>query len=240
LLLNHTALLSLGHDECWSYLERVAVEKAAQAGVNIVFFGASAQLRHVRLQASPLGPMREEVDYRNSSADPLDGTGQPMEVTGNTWADAPSSWSEVPFVGEQYSGYIRPGEKPVPLVVGDSSSWLYAGTGLRTGQELPGLLFSDFDQADPGDGPVNEEILAHSPMSLGEVQTNVDRPASDVAYWTDSKSGAGVFDTGTCAWIPDLGTSPYVGEMTFNLLAVFGAGPVGRSHPSAGNWKSMY
>lgn len=240
MLLQHDVLLSLGHDECWSYGERVAAEKAEQAGVNMVFFGASAMLRHVRLQASPLGAMREEVDYRDSAADPLDGTGQPLEVTGNTWSDPPSSWSEVPFIGEQYTGYVRPNDKPVPYVVGESSSWLYTGTGLQTGQDIPGLLVSDFDQVQPGVSPPDEEILAHSPMPIREVQTNVRTPAADTGYWTDPKSNAGVFDTGTVTWIPDMQLSPYVAQMTTNLLAVFGQGPVGLSHPSVANWHQIY
>ena len=86
LLLQHHALLSLGHDECWSYGERVAAQDAVAHGVNIVFFGASPVLRHVRLQASPLGPNREEVDYRDSGQDPLDGRISPLQVTGNTWS----------------------------------------------------------------------------------------------------------------------------------------------------------
>jgi hypothetical protein len=240
MLLQHRALLSLGHDECWSYHERLAAQQAESAGVNVVFFGASAMLRHVRLEASPLGPRRQEVDYRDSAEDPMDRTGPAVEVTGNTWSDPPASWSEVPFVGEEYTGYVEPGQKAVPMVVLRAHSWLFAGTGLESGQSLPGLLVSDFDQVDPNQAPADEEILAHSPMPMREVQTNVRDPASDVAYWTDARSGAGVFDTGTVAWIPDLASSPVVAKMTTNLLAVFGAGPVGLHFASVGNSRQVY
>lgn len=239
-LLQHKAVLSLGHDECWSYLERQAAQAAEEKGVNMIFFGASAVLRHVRMQPSPLGPDREEVDYRDSAADPLDGTGHPLEVTGNTWSDPPASWSEVPFVGGNYTGYVRPGEKPVPYLVADGSSWLYAGTGLRTGSSVPGLLVSDFDQVEPGVSPSNIEVLAHSPMPRDEVQTNVDDPASDTTYYTDPQSDAGVFDSGTVSWIPDIGSSRPVQEMTANLLALFGTGPTGLTQPSVANWRSIY
>ena len=40
-LLRHRVLLTLGHDECWSLSERTAVVAAHDAGMNIVFFGAS-------------------------------------------------------------------------------------------------------------------------------------------------------------------------------------------------------
>jgi hypothetical protein len=239
-LLAHKAVLSLGHDECWSYHERVGAVTAERSGVNLVFFGASPVLRHVRLQASPLGSYREEIDYRNSASDPLDGVGDPLEVTGNTWQDAPASWSEVPFTGAEYTGYVRPGDTPVDMVVTDTSSWLFTGTGLSDGAHLPGLLASDFDQYQPGVSPQNVEIMGHSPMPLGEVQTNTYRPASDITYYSDSASGAGVFDTGTVAWIPDLGSSTALQQMTGNLLHLFGQGPAGRISPSVPNWADIY
>ena len=40
-------------------------------------------LRHVRTQPSPFGTDLELGDYRDSAADPLDGTGNPRQVTGN-------------------------------------------------------------------------------------------------------------------------------------------------------------
>ena len=240
MLLQHRAILSLGHDECWSYDERLAAVAAEQQGVNVIFFGASPMLRHVRMEDSPLGVGRQEVDYRDSAADPIDGTGQPRQVTGNTWSDAPADWSEVPFVGANYTGYVRPDDKPVPYRVYDGNSWLFAGTGLSTGSEIPGLLVSDFDQFEPGVSPDNVDILAHSPMPLSEVQTNVRRPASDTTYYSDPESGAGVFDTGTVTWIPDIASSPVVGQMTANLLALFGSGPAGHRARSVGNWKSLY
>lgn len=240
LLLDHRAFLSLGHDECWSYDERLAAVAAEAKGVNMVFFGASPILRHVRMQDSPLGPLREEIDYRNSPSDPLDLTGPARQVTGNTWSDPPADWSEVPFVGENYTGYLRPGYRPAPYVVADGSSWLFAGTGLSTGSEVPGLLLSDFDQVEPGVSPANVQILAHSPMPRGEVQTNVSDPASDTSYYTDPHSLAGVFDTGTVSWIPDLSSSPVVGQMTANLLDLFGSGPAGATQPSVPNWKPIY
>lgn len=239
-ILRHRALLSLGHDECWSYEERVAAQTAESDGVNVIFFGASPVLRHVRMESSPLGPDRQEVDYRDSSADPLAATGPPREVTGNTWSDPPAAWSEVPFTGESYTGYVESGEPPVPYVVYDGSSWLFQGTGLTTGSKVPGLLTSDFDQVDPGLSPPNVQILAHSPMPRWETQTNVDDPASDTTYYTDPSSDAGVFDTGTVTWIPDLSSSALVNQMTGNLLALFGTGPTGRVQPSVPNWKSVY
>ena len=117
------------------------------AGVNIVFFAASPVLRHVRTQASSLGPDRELVDYRDSSADPLDGQGNPLQVTGNEWANPPSSWPEYDFVGDTYAGFLEPGLH-VGFRVADASAWIFAGTGLRDGEAVPGVVPSDLDEFD--------------------------------------------------------------------------------------------
>ena len=105
-LLKHKVLLSMGHDECWSLAERQAAVAAYNRGTNIVFFAASPVLRHVRTQASPFGPDRELIDYRDSAADPLDGHGNRLQVTGNEWSSPPSNWPEYDFVGDTYAGFL--------------------------------------------------------------------------------------------------------------------------------------
>jgi hypothetical protein len=247
LLLQHKVLLSLGHDESWSYNERQAAQTAQNAGMNIVFFGAASVLRHVRLQASPLGPDREEVDYRDSAEDPLNGQGNPMQVTGNTWSAPPSNWSEIGLVGEMYSGYITTGS--ANFVVADASSWIFKGTGLHNGSSLPGIITSDFDHVSPGPPtPGDLQVLGHSPIPLSEAYTNQGRwgadTYSDMTYYTDPTSDAGVLDTGDNNWINSLtpcsgGVPPCpaaaVAKITGNLLWLFGQGPAGHFLPSTNN-----
>jgi hypothetical protein len=244
-------LLSLGHDECWSLGERQAAVAAHDAGLNIVFFAASPVLRHVRTQASPLGPDREVVDYRNSQADPLDGHGNPLQVTGNTWASAPASWPEDAFVGESYAGFLEPG-RFTSLVVSDAAGWVFQGTGLHNGSVLPGVIGSDVDHYDVSLDPGNVQIFSHSPIAATMGQTDLGAFYSDMSYYTDPKTGAGVLDLGTNNWIPALtndhsgcgrGTSPCVSavlqQITGNIMRVFGAGPAGLTEPSIGNWRQV-
>jgi hypothetical protein len=244
--LHHKVLLSLGHDEAWSYNEREAAQTAEAHGVNVVFFGAAAVLRHVRLQSSLLGPDREEVDYRDSSEDPLNGQGNPNQVTGNTWSSPPTSWSEIPFVGENYSGYLT-GTNTVPFVVYDSSAWIFKGTGLTDGSQIPGVIASDIDHQSPGE-PANLQVLGHSPIPLPLIYTNQgtwgNQTYSDMTYYTDPQSHAGVLDTGTVNWIYSMRPCPTpvascpaltVQKITGNLLWLFGQGPAGVSTPSVGN-----
>jgi hypothetical protein len=249
-LLRHKVLLSLGHDECWSLDERQAAVAAYDHGVNIVFFAASPVLRHVRTQASPLGPDRELVDYRDSAADPLDGTGNPLQVTGNEWANPPSSWPEYDFVGDTYAGFLEPGLH-VGFTVADASAWVFAGTGLRNGQVVPGVVASDVDEFDLAYGqPADDQILGHSPIPANLGQTSIGAFFSDMTYYTNASTGAGVLDTGTNNWIPaldglsgcrpgDICEATMVQRITGNILRLFGQGPAARLRPSVPNWRQV-
>jgi hypothetical protein len=253
LLLQHRALVSLGHDEVWTYRERVAAQTALAHGVNMAFLSAAALVRHGRLQPSPLGANREEVDYRDGSEDPLNGHGNPLEVTGNTWSSPPASWPGSGFVGELYSGYTDPGALPVPFVVADASNWIFQGTGLHNGSSIPSAIDSDFDHAYPaGPMPANLQILAHSPVPLSVAYTNQGKwgpnTYSDMTYYTDPTSKGGVLDTGDNNWInamtpciPASAACPSgaISAMTGNVLRLFGQGPAGVTEPSVPNWQAV-
>jgi hypothetical protein len=248
LLLHHRALLSLDHDESWSYAERMAVENAVAHGVNVAYFGAAAMVRHVRLQASPLGADREEVDYRDAQEDPLNGVGNPMQVTGNTWESPPASWSPLAQIGEEYSGYLAPG-LTAPMVIADASSWIFQGTGLHDGSSLPGVIGSDFDHViDSSATPSDVDVLAHSPIALSQATVSGGgwdgETYSDMVYFTSPHGKAGVIDTGNNVWIGDLRacapatancSTPTVTKITNNILKLFGQGRAGILHPAVSN-----
>jgi hypothetical protein len=243
-LTDHRVLISTGHDEEWSLSMRNEAVNAADAGVNLVFFGASAILRKVRLQPSPLGPGRQMVNYRDPQEDPLYGRDD-ADVTQNQWAQPPASWSPSELLGANYIGFNN-GAVAAPLVDSDPSSWLFAGTGLHGGSTIPGVLSNDFQEYEPSAAePAGVEILAHSPV---EVQSH-GSAFVDTTYYTMPSSKAGVFDSGTTEWIPSLAAcpptqqdcpAPLMGQLTSNVLRVFGQGPVGLRDPSVANWQQFY
>jgi len=252
-LLRHKTLLSLGHDECWDLRERRAALAAERHGLNIAFFGASAILRHVRLQSSRLGPEREVVDYRDSGEDPLNGHGNPLDVTGNTWASPPANWPEDNFVGESYVGYREPNTRPVAFVVATAAAWIFAGTHAHNGTVVRNVIAADVDGFNPNAHPANLQILGHSPMPLTGSQVNGMRWGtvyySDMTFYTDPASNAGLFDSGTNNWIPALGPCPsgttacpaaFVRRVTANLLRRLGHGPAGATGPSRANWPHVH
>ncbi len=253
LLERHKAILSLAHDETWTASELTGLRRALAHGVNVAFFSAAAIVRHARLQASVLGPNREVVDYRDAAADPLAGKASPLAVTGNTWASPPTDIAVSAITGELYSGFVDPGAAPVPFVVYDAHAFVFKGTGLHDGTPIPGVIASDIDHVAPAyPMPADLQVLGHSPVPLSVAYTNQGEwngvTYSDMTYYTEPGSKAGVLDTGTVNWIDALspcapGTrrcaAPLVARITENVLALFGRGPAGRFVPSVPNWRRV-
>jgi hypothetical protein len=247
----HRALLTLGHDEYWSREMRTGAEQARDQGLNIAFFGANAVFRKIRFEASHLGPDRQEVDYKSAREDPMSGVNK-KDVTVD-WRLPPVSQPESSLIGNFYDC------NPVKadMVVGDPSAWVFAGTGLDTGDRLKNLVGPEYDRFDPS-GPRNVQIMARSPVNCRGKSSY-----SDMTYYS-APSGAGVWASGTNWWVSKLSEecSPLssttststtsttfpatpratrkaaicpkqaVIDMTENVLNLFGVGPAGRTHPS--------
>ena len=224
LIIRHRVLVSLGHDEYWSTGMRDAVTAARDHGVNLLFLGANAVYRHIRLEPSPLGPNRQEVNYRMAATDPLHGVDN-AEVTVQ-WRDPPVSRPENTLLGEMYEC------NPVntDFVVREPDAWVFAGTGLRAGAHLAHLVGSEYDHwsASAGGPPVDD--MARSPVVCrGRSST------SDFTYYV-AASGAGVIDTGTNLWVPSIleptQTGSVVAAVTLTMLREAGLGPLGLTHPA--------
>ena len=234
LLGQHKALLSLSHDEYWSRTMRDNARAGRDRGLNIAFFGANAIYRHIRFEPSGLGPDRHQVDYKVAREDPLFGT-ENKEVTSD-WRAFPVSEPESTLIGNFYEC------NPVKadMVVADDAAWVFAGTGLTSGDRLHQVVGSEYDRYDPTvPGPKNVQILTHSPL-----RCHGKASYSDMTYYT-APSGAGVLATGTNNWIVKMSedcppTATYTCpkdaliKVTTNVLNAFGVGPAGLAHPSTG------
>jgi hypothetical protein len=235
LLGNHRGLITLGHDEYWTRSMRAAATGGRDRGVNLAFLGANAVFRQIRLEASPLGPDRRVVDYKNADEDPL-AAGAKGLVTVN-WRDPPVNLPESSLIGQSFE--CNPAK--ANAVVVDASSWLLENTGAHDGDTLTGIVGPWYDRVNPAFPiPANLEVVMHSPVSCPSVGSSY----SDMTYYT-ATSGAGVFSTGTTTWVCELTASclqdprshPDVRilQITKNLLQAFAAGPAGQLHPSRPN-----
>lgn len=234
LLLNHKVFISGAHDEYWSKEMRDGVEAARDAGVNLIFMGANAAFRRIRLEPSLLGPYRHEVNYRDASEDPLAEV-DPERVT-TSWRDQPNPRPESSMIGNFYE--CNPVD--ADMVIGDASSWVFDGTGLENGDKVPHLVGNEYDRVTPEQPtPQNIQVLAHSPVVCRGV-----RSFSDVTYYS-AASGAGVFATGTFQIETHMGppcpddeiytVNCRIRKLMSNVLITFGNGPAGVERPSKNN-----
>ena len=234
----YKVIISLAHDEYYSLEMRQALEAARAAGVNLMFLGANAIFRRIRLEPSSAGqPNRSMVNYRRASADPWYGRGDDARVTAE-WRDEPGRNPESALIGNFYESNPCEGD----MVISDASSWVFAGTGLANGDRLRGLVGNEYDRVTPEQPtPENIQVLCHSPLVVRDRQT-----FADMTYYTHGGNGAGVWATGTLWWERHLGPlcagtddahtlECHVRRITANVLDVFARGPAGATHPSMSN-----
>lgn len=233
----HAAVVSLGHDEYYTTTMRAGLEAARDAGVNLAFLGANAVFRRIRLEPSPLGADRRQVNHRDAAEDPLTGVDD-ANVTTN-FREPPAADPESSLIGNMYE--CNPVE--ADMVVVDAGAWVFEGTNVVDGEVFPGIVGNEYDRVQPEwPTPDNVQVLAHSPVTCKGQASH-----ADMTYYS-ADSGAGVFATGTLWWIRDhllvdcrdewedpQSWQCKVQKVTANVLSTFAEGPAGRRHPSRSN-----
>jgi hypothetical protein len=223
-LLNHRGFLSVGHDEYWSKAMYDAAEAARDAGVNLAFFGANAIYWQIRFESSSRGvPNRVIVCYKDAHLDPV------SEAALKTvrWRQAPVSKPEQKLIGVQYTAQLANSQSHVPYRVINSSNWVYAGTGFKDGDQVPGLVGYEADRAfttiQPDAVSGTYAVLARSPLITTAGTTDFSNSSIYQA-----RSGAWVFGAGTIDWtwgLDDYGghrvTSAGIQKTTANILRRF-------------------
>ncbi|WP_207401076.1 N,N-dimethylformamidase beta subunit family domain-containing protein [Actinomadura roseirufa] len=228
-------LLTLGHDEYWSTVMRKGVTRARDRGLNIAFLGANAVNRHIRFGPTPLGANRLVTCYKDAATDPVSRT-DPAEST-QDWRLPPQPRPESELIGIQYSCFPAEGA----FTVGRPDFWMFRGTGVRKGTSFPGVIGPEADSVNAaGPTPRPIEIVARSQIVCG------NRGAIAHASYYTTKSGAGVFATGTMRWVCAMrgracghgvtdAARPFVTKSTETLVRAMAAGPMGRAHPAQDN-----
>jgi hypothetical protein len=201
-LLEHRALIVMGHDEYWTMAQRNGIVAARDAGVHLGFFAANVGYWHVRFEPSMQNvPDRTMVGYKGAaSQDP----GTPATTLFRNLG-----LPENQLIGVMYG--IDPVNSDV--VIDDASTWVTAGTGLRTGDRLPGLLGYEIDWMTE---KLNASMrrIGHSPYGGHHGDMTV--------YEAPNKTGgapATVFATGTMQWAWGL-DDYYAGALRPSRLSV--------------------
>ncbi len=190
-LLRAKAMLSVGHDEYWSWEMREHVEAARDAGVHLAFFSANNCYWQIRFENAN----RTIVGYKDAAlaSDPFANDGNPSNdhLITVKWRDVPVSRPEEALLGVMYV------ESPIDgdIVIDNASHWVFANTGLKNGDKLTGLLGYEIDAIVGIASPPGLVRLAHSPYVSEQGETGF----ADMTIHTTA-SGAMVFSAGTIQW----------------------------------------
>jgi hypothetical protein len=194
LLLAYKAVLSVGHDEYWSWEMRSNRERALRSGVSLGFFSANNCFWQIRLEPSAMthAPDRTMVAYKQNALteDPyaLDGDITTNHLVTTLWRDPPVNLPEDALVGVMYDCDPIDGD----IVISDDSLWVTAGTTLRRGDRLTGLLGYEVDR-----------MFGHSPAGTAKIAHSRYRSKGSTGYsdmTVYSTANATVFATGSMQW----------------------------------------
>ena len=185
------AFLSVGHDEYWSAEMRRNVEAARDAFVHLGFFSGNVCYWQIRFEDN----LRTIVAYKETAlaSDPILRDGDPTNdhLATTLWRDVPVARPEEALIGVMYGESGVDGD----VVIENASHWVLAGTGLKAGDRLPGLLGYEVDYIHGRASPPNLVRLAHSPF----VSDDNERGFSDMTIYQTAR-GTIVFATGTIQW----------------------------------------
>jgi hypothetical protein len=217
-LRTNKAFLVSGHDEYWSREMYDNVTAARDAGVNVAFLGADAISWQVRFEPSDTGvPNRVMVCYKDATTDPVQGP-----TTTVRWRNPVLNRPEQTLSGVMVDGMVAWGNN-ADYVVQNSSHWAYAGTGLKDGDKVPGMVGYEMDRFVsnyPAPNSTNQTLLSWSPF----INYNGAANYSNSSIY-QAPSGAWVFATGTQSWSwmldPWMPGDQRIRQMTANILNAF-------------------
>jgi hypothetical protein len=157
-LLRAKGWISVGHDEYWSLAMFENVKRAAAEGVNLAFLSGNAVCGVVDIASSGSGePNRtiERVGLFGGIGDEAEGFPDMKRLT----LHGPS---ESTLIGARSAYPVTGGG---PWVCRKPDHWLFAGTGMKAGDGIPGLVGWEW-HGDPAPLP-GLEVVASGPTSNG-------------------------------------------------------------------------
>lgn len=201
--------ISVGHDEYASREAFDRLERALADGVSLAFLSGNTWYWAVRFEGA-----QGMSCYKDRWAeDPLLAT-DPSRTTGR-WRDPPLSRPESGLIGLLSNGDAL--ASAADWVVRSPEHWIYAGTGLRDGERLPGVVFFEWDALPPGDLDPSVTVVAESPVA------GLAGPGRHHAV-VRQRGGAFVFSAGTNYFARRL-ADERVATMLANVLSRAGAYP---------------
>lgn len=208
-LLQHKAILFLGHNEYWSKGVRDAAEAARDAGVGLAFMSADDAAWQMRYEPdSSQTPDRTIVCYKSAALDPMNGVDNAV-VTVN-WRSAPVSRPENELIGIMYSSLSKSPPGFQWWLSSSANSPLLTKTGLAPHQGYGcDIVGYEWDRIfDNGATPAGLVTLGSSPTRSSSSSSESSGSSSGSGATADlsnttyyiAPSGAMVFASGSIFW----------------------------------------
>lgn len=194
-LLRGKGLLSVGHDEYWSIEMFRNVQSAIQAGVSVGFFSGNAVCGRIAL-AADAGGVPNRAFERIGVFGPPGGTHEFQAMNslnhGRPYANE--------LIGAHSTGPVTGG---ADWVCAMPEHWVFAGTGMKKGEGIPGLVGWEW-HGDPAPIP-GLEVVATAPTQSAPGKLNGGRFTATVY---PGPRGNIVFNAATCWWADGLSAPP--------------------------------
>jgi hypothetical protein len=195
-LLRAKGFLSIGHDEYYSMEMYDQLKAAVAAGVNACFFSGDTCWGRINPRPSSRGAP-------NRIFGRIDAFG--LRLPGGDWAGADKfpyrTPSEADLIGARNAPPVTGGG---PWVCSMPDHWIFAGTGMKKGDGIPGLVGWEW-MGMPADIPGLEVV------STGKTQNGVKGPKGQGVYTATIYPGPKkniVFNAATCWWGDGLSAPP--------------------------------
>jgi N,N-dimethylformamidase beta subunit-like protein len=191
-LLRCRSMLSVGHDEYWSREQFDHVLAAVKAGVNVAFLSGNTCCF-----VAPLTPSSRKTPHRILTRAGRYGGIRPKEAA--QMVDLPvEAPNEATLIGAQT---VSPFNGSGDWIVTRPEHWLFAGTKMKKGDRIPGLVGWEF-HGEPADIP-GLEIVAEGPTWTGG-----DAESHYTATVYPGPRGNLVFNASTIFWSQGLSSPP--------------------------------
>ncbi len=165
-------------------------------GINLANFAADSMCWQIRYESATTNgaPDRVLVGYKADALDPLRGKDN-SQVTVQ-FRQAPVNRPEQTLLGSMWAGDFNWGTS-YDWVVADASNWVFANTGLKNGDHLPGLVGYEYDNVSRS-APIPAGTSVLSSSHVHDIAQNRDDVSNATVY--TARSGARVFNAATIQW----------------------------------------
>lgn len=188
--------LSVGHDEYWDIRQFRSVEKLRDAGVTLMFFSGNAVCWVSPFRSSATG-VPNRIIFRGG---PYGGNQPYVEERQTKHGPFPERGPDEGFLIGARNG--RPINGGGDWIVRKADHWIFAGTGLKNGDRIPGLVGWEYHNLPATEIP-GLEIVAEGPVWVGG-----ETLSHYAATIYPGPKGNFVYNAASIFWCQDLSMPP--------------------------------